>query len=131
ESDILRLWFIARLLLAWSFFQQALLEFLLALDAVARPGHSLKALGVDFFTAVDALAKTSLPDARQRFLHHLQELPLVIALAEQKLLRVGTGGAVGNVLGGVLVGGAAVCLGTGDRSAQILLPRLQPLLECF
>ena len=113
-----------------SFFQQALLELLLALDAVTRPGHGFKPFGVDLFAAMDALAETAFPDPRQRSLHHLQELPLVVALAEEKLLGVRTGSAVGDVLGRVFVGGPAIGLGAGDRAPQILLPRLQPLLEC-
>src|SRR5208282_230862 len=40
-----------------SFLQQSLLEFLLALDAVARPRHSLQALGINFLAAMDALAE--------------------------------------------------------------------------
>jgi hypothetical protein len=80
---------------------------------------------------VDALAEAAFADARQRSIHHLQQLPLIIALAEEKFLGVGTGSAVGDVLGGVFVGGAAVGLGAGDGAAQILLPRLEPLLECL
>ena len=114
-----------------SFFQQSLLEFLLALDAVARPRHSFQALGVDFFAAVDTLSEAAFADARQSFIHHLQELPLVVALAEKKLLGVGTGGAIGNVLGRVFIGGAPIGLRAGDRPAQLLLPGLKPLLESF
>src|SRR5580658_5736918 len=111
--------------LAGSFLQQSLLEFLLALDAVARPGHSLQTLGIDLFAAMDALAEAAFADARQSLIHHLQQLPLVVALAEKKFLGVGTGGAIGNVLGRVFVGGASVCLGAGDRAAQVLLPGLK------
>ena len=60
-----------RALLPGRFFQQPLFEFLLALDAVARPGHSLEALRVDFLPAVDAFAEVAFPDACQRSLHHL------------------------------------------------------------
>ena len=55
-----------RVLLPWRFFQQPLFEFLLALDAVARPGHGLEALRVDFLPAVDAFAEVPFPDACQR-----------------------------------------------------------------
>src|SRR5271169_5313463 len=108
--------------LPWSLLQQTLLEFLLALDAVPRPGYSLQALGIDLFAAVDALAEAAFADARQRFLHHLQKLPLVVALAEEKFFGVGTGGAIGDILRRVFVGGAAVGLSARHRTPQILLP---------
>src|SRR5580693_7287668 len=114
-----------------SLLQQTLLQFLLAFDAVPRPWHRFQSLGVDLFPAVDALAKAAFANPRQRLLDHLQQLPLVVALAEQKFFGVGTGGAVGNILRRVFVGGAAVGLRARHRAAQILLPRLQPLLECF
>jgi len=117
--------------LVLSFFQQTLLEFLLTLDAVARPRHSFQTLGVDFCAAVDAFPEAAFANARQSFIHHLQELPLVVALAEQKLFGVGTGGAIGDVLGRIFIGGAPVGLRAGDGSAQLLLPRLKPLLESF
>src|SRR5271166_2780905 len=115
-------------LLPWRFFQQPLFEFLLALDAVARPGHSLEALRVDFLPAVDAFAEAAFPDACQRSFHHLQELAVVVTLAKQKLFGIGTGRPVGNILGRIFVGRTAICLGTRYGAAQILLPCLQPLL---
>jgi len=114
-----------------SFFQQSLLEFLLALDAMARPRHSFQTLGIDFFAAVDTLSETAFADASQSFIYHLQELPLIVALAEKKLLGVGTGGAIGDVLGRIFIGGAPVGLRAGDGSAQFLLPRLKTLFESF
>ena len=60
---------------------------------------------------MDALAEAAFADARQRSLDHLQELPLIVALAEEKLFGVGTGGAVGDVLRRILIGGAPVGLG--------------------
>src|ERR1700684_1580678 len=88
------------------FLEQALLEFLLALDAVPRPGHGLQPLGIDFLAAMDALPEAAFADPRQRSLHHLQQGPLVVALAEEKLFRVRARGAVGDVLRRVLIGGA-------------------------
>src|SRR5215468_2614762 len=35
------------------FFQHALLELFLALDAMTRPGHRFQTLGIDLFAAVD------------------------------------------------------------------------------
>src|ERR1700723_1279505 len=98
---------------------------------MARPWHSLQPLGVDLFAAMNALAKAAFANARQRLFHHLQQLPLIIALAKEKLFCVGTSSAVGNVLRRVFVRGAAIRLRPRDGAAQVLLPRLQPLLECF
>src|SRR6202050_4610496 len=114
-----------------SFLQQSLLDLLLALDAVPRPGHSLEALGIDFLAAMDALAEAAFANPRQRPLHHLQQCPLVIALAEKKLFGVGTGSAVGNVLRRIFVRRAPIRLGAGDCAPQILLPRLEPLFKSF
>ena len=110
-------------------FQQSLLQLLLALDAVPRPGHGLQSLGVDLLAAVNTFPEAAFADAHQRLIHHLQKLPLVVALAEQEFLGVGAGGAVGDVLSGVLIGRAAVLLRAGDGATQLLLPRFQPLLE--
>jgi len=88
-----------------------LFQLLLAFDAVPRPGHSLQALRVNFLSAVDALAKAAFADTRQSLFNHLQQLPFIVALAEQKFLGVGTSGAVGNILRGILVSGAAIRLG--------------------
>src|SRR5580658_1357723 len=102
-----------------SLLQQTLLQFLLALDAVPRPRHRFQSLGVDLFAAVDAFAKAAFANAGQRPLDHLQQLPLVVALAEQKLFGVRTGGAVGNVLRRIFIGRAAVGLGARYRAAQV------------
>src|SRR5262249_1491282 len=97
-------------------FQQPLLKLLLALNAMPRPGHCLQPLGVNLFTAADALAEATLADARKRFVDHLQELALVVALAEQKFLGIGARRAVGNVLCCVFIRGAAVGLRAVDRA---------------
>jgi hypothetical protein len=107
-----------------------LLEFFLALDAVARPRDGLQALGVDFFAAVDAFAEAAFADAGQGLINHLQQLALIVALAEEKFLVVGTGGAVGDILRRVFVGGTSVGLVAVHRAAQLLLPRFQTFLEC-
>jgi hypothetical protein len=113
------------------FFQQSLLEFFLAFDAVAGPWHGFEALGVDFLTAVNALSKAALANARKCFLYHLQKLALVVALGEEKFFRVRTRGAIGDILSGVFIGGATVSLIAGNRAAQIFLPRFEPFFESF
>src|SRR5271155_648689 len=117
--------------LSRSLFQQTLLQLFLAFNAMARPRHSLKPLGVDFLAAVDALAEAALANTRERPLHHLQQLPFVVALAEEELFSVGTGGPVGDVRRRIFVGGTAVSLRALNRPAQILLPRFEPLLKRF
>src|SRR5580765_6249656 len=64
-----------------SLFQQSLLHFFLAFDAVPRPRHGFQALGVNFFAAVDTFAEAAFADPCQSLIHHLQQLPLVVALA--------------------------------------------------
>jgi hypothetical protein len=113
------------------FFQKALLQLLLAFDAVTGPGHGFETFGVDFFSAMDALAKTAFANAQQSPIHHLQKLAIVVALAKEKFFGVGTRGAIGNILRGIFVGGAAISLSAGNGTAQILLPGLEPFLERF
>jgi hypothetical protein len=96
---------------------------------MASPGHGFEPFGVDLLTAGNALAKTAFPDARQSALDHLQQLAVVVALVKEKLLGVGAGGAVGDVLCRVLIDRAPVLLRTRDHAPQLMLPRLQPLLE--
>ena len=84
-------------------------------------GTASKTLRIDFFAAMDAFSETAFSNAGQSFLHHLQKLALVIALAKEKLFGVGTGGAIGNVLGRIFVGGATVGLSAGNSAAQVLL----------
>ena len=55
---------------------------------MARPRYSLKALEVDLIPARDALPKHSFVDTIQRALHHLQQLPFVIALVKQEFLGI-------------------------------------------
>src|SRR5262244_596391 len=83
--------------------ENTLFEFLLAFDAVARPGNCLQPLGVDVLAAGDAFAETAFAYARQSAFDHLQQLAVVIALVKQELFVVGTGGAVGNILRRVFI----------------------------
>jgi hypothetical protein len=65
-----------------SLFQQPLFELFLALDAMAGPRHSVETLSVNFLATMDAFSKAAFPDARERLFYHLQQLALIIALAE-------------------------------------------------
>ena len=114
-----------------SFFQQSLFQLFLALDAMARPGHGIQAFGVDLLAAMNAFAETAFADANQGLVDHLQQMPFIVALAEQKFFRVGTGGTVGDILRGIFIGGTAVFLRTCHRASQLLLPCFQSLFECF
>src|SRR5579864_7173894 len=60
--------------LARGFFQDSLLQLLLAFDAMPRPWDGFQSLRVDFFPTVNALAKVAFADARERAFHHLQKL---------------------------------------------------------
>jgi hypothetical protein len=112
-----------------SSFQQALLGFFLALDAMASPRHGVKTLSVNLFTARDALPETAFADAGESAVDHVEQLPVVIALAEKKFLVVGTGGAVGDVLRGLIVDGTAVLLIADNHMAQFLAPGFQLFSE--
>ena len=111
--------------------QHALFQLFLAFDAVTRPRHRFQALRVDLFPARDALPKVAFADAVQRPFHHLQELPLVVALVEQEFLVIRAGRPICDVLGRVLVNGAPILLGSRNVSAKFLLPGFQSLFELF
>jgi hypothetical protein len=112
-------------------FEQTLLGFFLALDAVPRPRHSFQALGVNLFAAGNAFAKAAFPNSRQRSFDHVEKLPIVVALAEEKFLRVRAGCSIGNVLRGFFIGCAAVLLIARHHVPQFLLPHFQPFLKGF
>src|SRR5215475_952866 len=113
------------------FFQQALLEFFLALDAMARPRHRLQTLGVDLLATVDALTEAAFADTRKGVFHHLQKLALVVALMEQEFLVVRIRRLVGDVLRRIVIRRAAVLFGSRHRPPQVLQSRLQPFFEAF
>jgi hypothetical protein len=106
-------------------FQQALLGFFLALDAVASPRHGVKAFGVDLFAAGYAFSEAAFADAGESAIDHIEQLPVVIALTEEEFLVVGTGGAVGDVLGGLIVDSTTVLLIADNHVAQFLAPGFQ------
>src|SRR5262249_45057010 len=110
-------------------FQLAFFQLLLALNAVARPGHSFKPLGIDLIAAAYAFAKRAFADTLQRRLDHLQQLAVIVALREEKLLGVGTSRAIGNVLGRILVGDPTILFRAANCLAEALLPLFQPLFE--
>src|SRR6476660_994608 len=114
-----------------SFFQLALFQLLLALNAIARPGNGFQPLGIDLIAAAYALAKSALADPQKSCLDHLQQLSIVVALRKQKLLGVGAGRAVGDVLRSILVGNTTVFFRAADRLAQALLPLFQPFFKAF
>jgi len=106
-------------------FQQSLLRFFLTFDAMARPRHCVQALGIDLLAAGDALSETAFPDTRQSAIDHVEQLAVVVALAEEKFLVVGAGSAIGDVLSSLVVGGATVLLITDHHLAQFVAPGLQ------
>src|ERR1700675_4171644 len=99
-------------------FQQALLSLFLAFDAMASPRHGLQSLGINFFTTGDTLSKAAFADARERSINHIEQLAIVVALTEKKFLVVGAGGAIGDVLSGLIVGRTTVLLIADNHVAQ-------------
>src|ERR1035438_3680348 len=98
---------------------------------MAGPGHGFEALGIDLFAAGDAFSEAAFADARESAVDHVEQLAIVVALAEKKFLGVGTGGAVGNVLRCLVIGGASVLLVPDHHLAQFLTPRFQSFSECI
>lgn len=100
------------------FFQQSLFFLFLALNTVASPGDSLQALGVDLIAATNALTKCTFTDPLQCGLHHVQQLPVIVALREKKLFGVRVGCAISNVLRRVLIGDSSVFFGPAYGFSQ-------------
>jgi hypothetical protein len=110
-------------------FEQALLGFFLALDAMTSPRYGFEALGIYLFAAGNAFSEAAFADAGERAIDHVEQLAVVIALAEEELLVVGAGGAIGDVLGGLIVGGTTVLLIADNHVAQFLAPGFQSFSE--
>src|SRR5258708_36651392 len=109
--------------------QQALLGFLLALDAMPSPRYGVEALGVDLLAAGDAFSEAAFADAGESAIDHIEQLAIIIALAEEELLVVGTGGAVGDVLRGLVIDSTTVLLIADNHVAQFLAPGFQLFSE--
>src|SRR5215469_9128887 len=97
--------------LSRSLFQNSLLQLFLAFNTMARPRHGFQPLGIDLFSARDAFAEVAFANAGERALHHLQQLPVGVALVEEKFFVVRTGGLVRNILRHILIGATAILLG--------------------
>jgi hypothetical protein len=96
---------------------------------MAGPGHGFEALGVDLFAAGDAFSEVAFADASESAIDHIEQLAVIVALAEEEFLVVGTGGAVGDVLSSFIVDGTTVLLIAGNHVAQFLLPGFQSFSE--
>ncbi len=103
-------------------FEQAFFGFFLALDAVPRPWHSFQALGINLFAAGNAFSETTFTNARQGSFDHVEQLAIVVALAEEKFFGVRAGGTIGDILRGLFIGCATVLLVARHHVAQFLLP---------
>lgn len=79
-------------------FELAVLDFLLALDAIGSPRKGFQPFLADFFAAVLAFTKGLFVDAVERLLDHLQLQVLTCALAEEHFTLVGGDGEIGRVL---------------------------------
>src|SRR5580765_2638419 len=87
--------------------EEALLELLLADDAMAGPRNGLEPLAIDLVAALDALAEAAVVDPLQRFVHLLEDLPVGVRQGVEELLGVGAARLVGEVLGPLVLGQAA------------------------
>src|SRR5882724_11992816 len=93
---------------------------------MASPGDGFEAFRVDFFPAGDAFTEAAFAETGESAVDHLEQLTVVVTLAEEKFLVVRTGGAIGDVLSGLVIRVTAVLLVAGHHVAQFLLPRFQP-----
>ena len=104
--------------------EKALLLFFLAADTVASPRNGFQSFLLHVLFAGGARPEVSLRDSVESLFDELQDSPVVAALVEKKLFRVGVGGFVGNILGGLFVSLPAVLLALHDQ-----MPQFSPFLE--
>ena len=107
--------------------EKALLLFFLAANTVASPRNGFQSFLLHILFAGDARPEFSLRDSVESLFDELQDSPVVAALVEKKLFRVGVGGSVGNILRGLFVGLSAVLLALPDPMPQFSLFLEQPL----
>jgi len=100
----------------------------LAGNAVACPRYSLQAFRINLIATAHALAKRAFTNPLQGRFHHVEQLPVVIADGEEKLLGIRVRRAVGYILRRLLVGNTAVFLRAAHCFAQRLLALFQPHL---
>src|SRR6266850_4910801 len=116
----------------WSgILQQSLFDFSLAGEAVTGPRHRLEALLLDLVPALHADSEGHLGDAMQRLVHLLKDLAVGVGQGVEELLGVGARGLVGQVLGPLVLGQAAVGLVLVVHLRQALLLLLKALLVRF
>src|SRR5215831_1496587 len=83
--------------------QQALFHLLLARDAVLSPGHRFQPLLLYFFLAVGAHPVFVFLDAFESAINQVQEQPISIGHAEEKLFSIKISSLVRQVHGGIFV----------------------------
>jgi hypothetical protein len=101
--------------------EQALFLFLLALDAVTRPGNRLQPFLLDLFLTGDTASVIAILDAGERFFDKLENAAMVVTLMEEEFLGVRIGGLVGDVLGDFFIDLPPVLLRLGDKPQQLFL----------
>ena len=107
--------------------EKALLLFFLAADTVASPRNGFQSFLLHVLFAGEARPEVSLRDSVESLFDELQNSPVVAALVEKELFRVGVGDSVGNILGGLFVGLPAVLLALHDQRLQFFIFLEQPL----
>ena len=103
-----------------------LFDLLLTRYAVSRPRHGFQSFGIDLTSTGEAEAKAAVVDPPERLLHHLKQMPLVCALAEQKVLRVRACRTVDHVGGQGIVNRASGLLFLDDAPTQFLPASFEP-----
>ena len=86
------------------FLKKTLFLKFLASNAVSRPRNSFKSLLLNFIFAGNARAELSTLKPLYCFVYQLKSTSLITALTEQKLLGIGVGSLVGNILRRILIG---------------------------
>ena len=78
---------------------------------MARPGHCLEPLFLNWFPAIGAFAVFAVVDSLQRFVNQLQKLPIVCRHRNEQLFSVCVCGHVSRILRRLSITFAAVSFG--------------------
>src|SRR5439155_6134842 len=111
--------------------EEPFLDLFLAGDAVARPRHRLEALLVEILPALGAGAVGPGPYPSQGLVHLLQGLAIGVRQRVKELLGVGARRLVGEILGSLVLGQAAVGLVLVVRLRHLALLVEEALLVAF
>ncbi len=106
----------------------AVFKCLLAVEAIAGPGHRFKALRIDLFFAEHTLAECPIGDALESFFCQAEKLPDIRRLTKGEFLLIRTCGPVGDIRR-VYLGCTALLAAARCERLQLLMPGRQSTLE--